>query len=104
MRTWVENLTSLYGPHLFEALDAANRAVRMPSLGDVIEDTLARRRRNEPRQTWLEDEVSPEQRERNREAARRFFEEMRQRLGTVPLVDNDRHRARLQRIAIRRYR
>lgn len=102
METWVDNLTSLYGPHLFEALDAANRAVRMPSLGEVIQDALARRRRADHRQVWLDNEVPPEQRQRNEEAARRFFEEMRQR-GIIPLVETDRTRGRVQRSALRRH-
>ena len=103
METWVENLKSLYGPYLFEALDAANRATRMPSLGEVIQGALAMRRRSQPSQPWLDDEVSPEQRQRDREAALRFFDEMRQR-GIISLGENDRPRGRVQRSAVRRHR
>lgn len=80
MRTWVEALAPHYGPHLVNELTLANKRPRMASLGEILEATLARTRGDLPAYVTGE-EPTPEERERNRAAAKRFFAEMRMRLG-----------------------
>lgn len=80
MRTWIENLVPYYGPQLIAEFKLANKRPRMASLGEILEAIMARKRGDTPAYTaW--DEPSAEERERNEEAARRFFAEMRARLG-----------------------